>query len=151
MGQLSHPYMTTRKTISLTIWTSIGKVMSLLFNMLSRLVIAFLPRNKLQSSSAVILEPKKTKSAPFPLFPQLCAMKWWDWVLWSSFFECWVLSQLFHSPLSPLFKMYIYSQYIYLYFVHMYKYIHLHMYTYIYFQIYIWKILTYSRITEEVI
>ena len=63
--QLSHPYMTTGKTMALTRWTSVGKVMSLLFNMLSRLVIAFLPRSKclliswLQSLSAVILEPKK--------------------------------------------------------------------------------------------
>ena len=63
--QLSHPYMTTWKTIALTRWTFVGKVMSLLFNMLSRLVIAFLPRSKclliswLQSPSAVILEPKK--------------------------------------------------------------------------------------------
>ena len=63
--QLSHPYMTTGKTISLTRWTFVGKVMSLLFNMLSRLVIAFLSRSKhlliswLQSPSAVILEPKK--------------------------------------------------------------------------------------------
>ena len=66
--QLSHPYMTTGKTIALTKWTFVGKVMSLLFNMLSRLVITFLPRSKhlliswLQSPSAVILEPKKTKS-----------------------------------------------------------------------------------------
>ena len=63
--QLSHPYMTTGKTIALTTWTFVGKVTSLLFNMLSRLVIAFLPRSKclliswLQSPSAVILEPKK--------------------------------------------------------------------------------------------
>ena len=63
--QLSHPYMTTGKTIALTIWTSVGKVMSLLFNMLSRFVIAFFPRSKclliswLQSPSAVILEPPK--------------------------------------------------------------------------------------------
>ena len=66
--QLSHPYMTTGKTIALTRWTFVGKVMSLLFNMLFRLVIAFLPRSKrlliswLQSPSAVILEPKKIKS-----------------------------------------------------------------------------------------
>ena len=65
---LSHPYMTTGKTIALTRWTFVGKVMSLLFNMLSRLVITFLPRSKrlliswLQSPSAVILEPKKMKS-----------------------------------------------------------------------------------------
>ena len=66
--QLSHPYMTTRKTIALTRWTFVGKVMSLLFNMLTRLLITFLPRSKrllvswLQSPSAVILEPKKIKS-----------------------------------------------------------------------------------------
>ena len=66
--QLSHPYMTSGKTIALTRWTFVGKVMSLLFNMLSRLVITFLPRSKrlliswLQSPSAVILEPKKIKS-----------------------------------------------------------------------------------------
>ena len=63
MIQLSHPYMTIRKTIALTVWTFVGKVMSLVFNMLSRLVIAFLPRSKclliswLQSPSAMILEP----------------------------------------------------------------------------------------------
>ena len=67
--QLSHPYMTTGKTIALTRWTFGDKVMSLLFNMLSRLVITFLPRSKrlliswLQSPSAVILEPRKIKSA----------------------------------------------------------------------------------------
>src|SRR5574341_345884 len=67
--QLSHPYMTTGKTIALTRRTFVGKVMSVLFNMLSRLVITFLPRSKrlltswLQSPSAVILEPRKIKSA----------------------------------------------------------------------------------------
>ena len=66
--QLSHPYMTTGKTTALTKWTFVSKIMSLLFNMLSRLVIAFLPRSKhlliswLQSPSTVILEPKKMKS-----------------------------------------------------------------------------------------
>ena len=66
--QLSHPYMTTGKTIALTRWTFVSKVMSLVFNMLSRLVIAFLPRSKhllilwLQSPSAEILEPPKIKS-----------------------------------------------------------------------------------------
>ena len=65
--QFSHPYMTTGKSIVLTGWTFVGKVMSLLFNMLSRLVITFLPRSKclliswLQSPSAVILEPPKIK------------------------------------------------------------------------------------------
>ena len=68
MVQLSHPYITTGKTIALTRWTFVGKVMSMLFNMLSNLVIAFLPRSKClliswqQSPSAVILEPKKVKS-----------------------------------------------------------------------------------------
>ena len=66
--QLSHPYRTTGKTIALTRWTFVGKVMSLLLNMLSRLVITFLPMSKrlliswLQSPSAVILEPRKIKS-----------------------------------------------------------------------------------------
>ena len=73
--QVSHPYMTTGKTIALTRWTFVGQVMSLLFNMLSRLVITFLPRSKhlllswLQSPSAVILEPKKIKSDTFHCFP----------------------------------------------------------------------------------
>ena len=68
MVQLSHPYMTTGKTIALTRWTLVDKVMSLLFNMLSKLVIAFLPRSQclliswLQLPSAVILEPPKIKS-----------------------------------------------------------------------------------------
>ena len=72
--QLLHPHMTTGKTIALTRWTFIGKVMSLLFNMMSRLVITFLPRSKrllipwLQSPSAVILEPKKIKSATVSTF-----------------------------------------------------------------------------------
>ena len=76
MVQLSHPYMTIGKTIALTRWTFIAKVMSLLFNMLSRLVITFLPRSKrllnswLQSPSAVILEPRKIKSAT--VSPSIC-------------------------------------------------------------------------------
>ena len=73
--QLSHPYMTTGKIIALTRWTFVGKVMSLLCNMLSRLVITFLPRSKhlliswLQSSSALILEPRKIVSHSFYCFP----------------------------------------------------------------------------------
>ena len=73
-GPVSHPYMTTGKTIALTRWTFISKVISLLFNMLSRFVIAFLPRGKhlliswLQSPSAVILEPKKIKSVTASTF-----------------------------------------------------------------------------------
>ena len=77
--QLSHPYMTTRKTIALTRQTFIGKVMSLLFNMLSRLFIAFLPKSKhlliswLKSPSAVILETKKIKSLTVSIvFPSIC-------------------------------------------------------------------------------
>ena len=76
MVQLSHPYMTAGKTIALTRWNFVSKVMSLLFNMLSRLVIAFLPRSKrlliswLQSPSAVILEPKKIKSVT--VSPSIC-------------------------------------------------------------------------------
>ena len=74
--QLSHPYMTTGKTIDLTWWTFVGKIMSLLFNMLSSLVITFLPRSKclliswLQSPSAVILEPKKINS--LTVSPSIC-------------------------------------------------------------------------------
>ena len=78
MVQLSHPYMTTGKTITLTKWTFVGKVMSLLFNILSRLVTAFLPRSKhlliswLQSLSAVILEPKKIKCHCLHFPPSIC-------------------------------------------------------------------------------
>ena len=73
IGELSHPYMTTGKTIALTTWTFVSRVMSLLFNVLSRFVIAFLPRSKclvilwLQAPSAVILEPKKIKSVPISI------------------------------------------------------------------------------------
>ena len=79
MVQLSHLYMTTGKTIALTIQTFVGKVMSLLFNTLSRFVIAVLPRSKhllisrLQSPSAMILEPKKIKPATVSTFsPSIC-------------------------------------------------------------------------------
>ena len=74
MIQLSHPHLTTGKTIDLTIWTFVSKVMSLFFNMLSRFIITFLPRSKnlliswLQSLSTVVLEPKKIKSVAFPIF-----------------------------------------------------------------------------------
>ena len=79
MVQLSHPHMTIGKTIALTRQNFIGKVMALLFDMLSRLVIAFLPRSKLlliswlQSPSTMILEPKKIKSATVSIvFPSIC-------------------------------------------------------------------------------
>ncbi|CAI9178276.1 unnamed protein product [Rangifer tarandus platyrhynchus] len=77
--QLSQSYMTTAKTIALTIWTFVGRVIALLFNTLSRFVIAFLPRSKrllisgLQSPSAVILEPKERKSVTTSTFsPSIC-------------------------------------------------------------------------------
>ena len=81
IGQLSHPYMTTGKTIALTRRTFVGKIMSLLFNMLSRLVITFLPRSKrlliswLQLPSAVILEPPKIKSDTVSTVSPFFAMK----------------------------------------------------------------------------
>ena len=77
--QVSHPYMTTGKTLALTRWTLLGKVMSLVFNMLSRSVITFLPRSKclliswLRSPNAMILEPRKIKSAIVStVFPSIC-------------------------------------------------------------------------------
>ena len=87
--QLSHPYMTTGKTIAFTRRTFVDKIMFLLLNMLSRLIITFLPRSKhlliswLQSPSAVIREPKKESLSLFPLFPHLFARKVWDQMPWS--------------------------------------------------------------------
>ena len=78
MVRLSHPYMTTGKTIALTRWTFVGKVIALLFNMLSRLVIDFLPRSKHlliswpQSPSAVLLEPKKKSVTVSTVSPSIC-------------------------------------------------------------------------------
>ena len=104
--QLSDTYMTTGKTITLTRQTLVGKVMSLLSNMLSRLMIAFLPSSKhlliswLQSPSAVILEPLKINSVTVSIvFPSICqeVMESDAMILG---FECWVLRQVFHSPLS---------------------------------------------------
>jgi len=103
---LSHPYMTTGKNIALTRRTFVGKVMSLLFNTLSRLVIAFLPKSKhlliswLQLPSTVILEPKKIKFVTVSIVcPSICheVMGLDAMILKLS----WLLSQLFHSPLSP--------------------------------------------------
>ena len=104
--QLSHPYMTIGKTIALTRQSFVGKVTSLLFNMLSRLAITFLPRSKrlliswLQSLSAVILEPRKIKSDTVStVSPSIChEVMGPDATILVS--ECWVLSQFFHSPLS---------------------------------------------------
>ena len=99
MIQLSYPYMTSGKTIVLTRWTFVGKVISLLFNTLSRLVIAFLPKSKclliswLQSPYAVILEPRKLSPSLFPLLPHRLAMKWWDLFLWDAIIVVfWMLS-----------------------------------------------------------
>ena len=84
--QLSHPYMTTTKTIALTISTFVGKLMSLPFNTLSRFITAFLPRSKclliswLQSLSVLILELKKMKSDTVSTFSLFIAMKCWDWM-----------------------------------------------------------------------
>ena len=89
MVQLLYPYMTTGKTIALTIWTFVSKVMSLLFNTLSRLVIAFLTRSKhpliswLHSPSTVIFVSQENSLSLFPLFSHLFAMKWWDQMPWS--------------------------------------------------------------------
>ena len=99
--QLSHLYMTTGKTIALTRWTFLGKVMSLLFNMLSRFVIAFLPKSNcllilcLQSPTAVILEPKKTKSLtvsmyPPPIYHEVMGLDAMIFIFWM-----FVLTQLF--------------------------------------------------------
>ena len=100
MVQLSHLYMTTGKTIALTIQTFVSKVN----NTLSRFIIAFLPRSKhlliswLQSLSAAILEPKKIKSVAVSTFSPTY-LPWSDGTgcLGLRFFECWVLSHLFHS------------------------------------------------------
>ena len=104
--QLSHPYMTTGKTIALTRWTLVGKIMSLLLNMLSRLVITFLPRSKclliswLQSPCAVILEPPKIKSDTVSTISPSISHE----VVGpdAMIFVFWMLSliQVFHSPLS---------------------------------------------------
>ena len=105
MVQLSHPYMTAGKNKALTIWTFVGKVMFLLFNMLSRSVIAFLPRSKclliswLQSLSAMILEPPKIKSVTVSIVsPSIChEVMGLNAMISVCLFS---LSQIFHSPLS---------------------------------------------------
>ena len=88
MVQLPQPYITTERIIALTVWTLFGKVMSLLFNTVSRFVIAFLPRSshllisRLQSPSAVILEPKKRKSVTASAFTLVFAMKYQNSPVW---------------------------------------------------------------------
>ena len=87
--QFSHPYMTTGKTIALTRQTFVGKIMSLFLNMLSSLVIAFLPRSKplliswLKSPSAVFLEPPKIKSVTVSTVSLSICHQWCDWMPWS--------------------------------------------------------------------
>ena len=99
--QLSQPYMTTGKTIALTRWTFVGKVIFLLLNMLSRLVITFLPRTKrlliswLQSPSAVILEPPKIKSTTVSTVSPFISHE-----VMGPDAMIFALSQIFHSPLS---------------------------------------------------
>ena len=85
MAQLLHPYMTTGKTIALTIWTFVGKVIFLLFNTPSRFVITFLPRSKQRCSRHLqwFWSLRKQSLSLFPLFPHLFAMKWWDQMPWS--------------------------------------------------------------------
>ena len=106
MIQLSHPYITTGKTIALTIWTFVSKVLSMFFNMLSRFVVAFLPRSKslliswLQSLPAVILEPQNRKSVTDSTFSFSICHEVMGLDAMILVFECWFLSQLFQSPLS---------------------------------------------------
>ena len=107
MVQLSHLYMTTGKTIALTRQTFVSKVMSLLCNTLFRFVIVFLPRSShlliswLQSPSHMILEPKQRKSVTASTFsPSICHEVMGPYVV-ILFLECWILSQLFHSPIAP--------------------------------------------------
>ena len=111
--QLSYPYMTTGKTTALTRRTFVDKVMSLLFNMLSRLVITFLPRNKrlliswLQSTSAVILEPKKIKSATVQhiLIAYFLPISFWYFYFWSKVgvFLRHLIQASFHKMMSSAF------------------------------------------------
>ena len=107
MVQHLHPSMTTGKTIALTRQTIVSKVMSLL-NMLPRLVGCSFSSNKKGSFNFMAainiysdFGAQENKMSLFPLFSHLFAKKWWDWMPWSSFFGCWVLSQLkLHCPLS---------------------------------------------------
>ena len=81
--QLLYPYKTTEKTLALTRWTFVGKALSLLFNMLSRFVIAFLSRSKEKKKNHWKKSPRRSTLSLFLLFPYLSAMKWWDQMPWS--------------------------------------------------------------------
>ena len=110
MDQLSHPHMLTEKNMALTIWTFVGKVMSLLFNTLSSFVIAFIPRRKSFNFMAAVIysdwywNPRRENLSVFPLFHFLFAMKWCDQKSWSQYFEYWVLSQLIQLSTFTLMK-----------------------------------------------
>ena len=106
MVQLSHLYITTEKTIVVTIQTFVIKVMSLLFNTLCLSWLSF------QGASISYIHgynhhpqwfwsPRKENLSTMPLSPLLFAKKWWNWMPWSLLFECWNFSWLFHPPLSP--------------------------------------------------
>ena len=109
MVQLSHPYVTTDKTIALTIWTFVSKVMSLFLNLLSRFATAYLPRSKclLINFMAVVtihsdFGAKENKICHcYHFFPLYLAWSYGTGCHDTCFLECWVLSWLFHSPLSP--------------------------------------------------
>ena len=94
--QLLHPYMTTGKTIALIIQTFVSKVLSLLFNILSRFAIDFLEQQSFNFMASVNIHSnfgsQENKSVTVSMFPHLFAMKWWDEMPTFSFFECWVLS-----------------------------------------------------------
>ena len=97
MVWLSHSYMTTGKVIALTIWALVSKVISLLLNMLSRFVIAFLPRSKHFFNFMAVVNICSDFAAQenkvchcFHFFPHLFDTKWWDWMSWSLYFECWI-------------------------------------------------------------
>ena len=134
--QHSHPYMTIGKTIALTRWTLVGKVMSLLLNMMSTLVILFLPSSKclliswLQSPSTVILETKKIKSVTVSIgSPSIC-YDGHD----LNIFECWISSQLFYSLLSPSSR----DSLVPLHFLPL-EWYHLHVWGYWYFSPQFWS------------
>ena len=107
--------MTPGKTIALIMQTSVGKVMSLLYKMMSSFGIAFLPRNKylfiswLQLQSAVIWETKKKHLPLFPLFLHLFAMEWWDQMPWTLCFECCFKPAFSLSSFTFIKKLFIFS------------------------------------------
>ena len=138
MVQLSCQYMTTGKTIAFTIWIFVGKVMSLLFNILSRLDIV-LPRSKCLNFMAAVTVGSDFGAQENKVYhffhspPHLFAMKWWDWIPWSYFYECSILSQLFHPLLSPSSR----GSLVPIYFLPL-EWCHLHIWGYWYFSLQSW-------------